>query len=435
VTRILRPLPLPADAAVLGLRDALLALVTTQPPLEPQPLVEPAASEASSGVETSPTAIPSLVEPAASEASSGVETSAPAALPTPAADPAQAARLAAALAAGEPIDDHISLVISTSGTTGTPKGAQHSPATLAASAAATHKYLGGPGNWLLALAPHHIAGLQVLLRAFAAGCTPGVLDLSSGFNPDAFADALDALDGPRRYTSLVPTQLIKVLDSPRATAALRTADALLVGGAATPAPLLRRALDAGLPIIRTYGMSETGGGCVYDGIPLDGVTITLLDPNPEGVGRVALSGPMVAHGYRNLPDHPVFTLTPDARTFLTDDLGRLDDGVLSIIGRADEAITTGGLTVVPQVVEAVILDDDSVRECAVVGLPDERLGEKVVAFVVPSDTTRFDAERIRGAVVERLDRYAAPRDVIEIDELPLRGPGKVDRRALRARFS
>lgn len=232
----------------------------------------------------------------------------------------------------------------------------------------------------------------------------------------------------------MPTQLIKVLDSPRATASLRTADALLVGGAATPAPLLRRALDAGLPIVRTYGMSETGGGCVYDGIPLDGVTITLIDPNPEGVGRVALSGPMVAHGYRNLPDHPAFALTLDARTFLTDDLGRVDDGVLSIIGRADEAITTGGLTIVPQVVEAVILDDESVAECAVVGLPDDKLGEKVVAFVVTSGTAGFDAERIRGAVAERLDRYAAPREVIEIDELPLRGPGKVDRRALRQRY-
>ena len=182
-------------------------------------------------------------------------------------------------------------------------------------------------------------------------------------------------------------------------------------------------------------MSETGGGCVYDGIPLDGVTVTILDPNPEGVGPVALSGPMVAHGYRNLPDHPAFTLTPDARTFITDDLGRLDDGVLSIIGRADEAITTGGLTVVPQVVEAVILEDDSVRECAVVGLPDDRLGEKVVAFVIPSETGRFDAEYIRNAVAERLDRYAAPRDIIEVDELPLRGPGKIDRRALRDRYT
>ena len=424
MTRILRPLSLPADPSVLDLRDELLSLV------------EPAASAASSGVETSVTPSPPLVEPAASAASSGVEASVTtAALPVPAAEPAQAARLADALAAGTPIDEHISLVISTSGTTGVPKGAQHTPATLTASASATHARLGGPGNWLLALTPHHIAGLQVLLRALAAGFTPGVLDLSSGFDPETFADALDTLDGPRRYTSLVPTQLIKVLDSPRATAALRDADALLVGGAATPAPLLRRALDAGLPIVRTYGMSETGGGCVYDGIPLDGVTVSLMDPSPEGVGRVSLSGPMVAHGYRNLPEHPAFALTPEARTFLTDDLGRVDDGVLSIIGRADEAITTGGLTVVPQVVEAVILDDDAVAECAVVGLPDDRLGEKVVAFVVTSGTNRFDPERIRGAVVERLDRYAAPRDVIELDQLPLRGPGKIDRRALRDRFS
>ncbi|GAC47052.1 o-succinylbenzoate--CoA ligase [Gordonia aichiensis] len=394
MTRILRPLPLPADETVLQLREQLLRIVDA---------ASPAAERT-------------------------------AALPVPAADPAHAAHLADALGADSPIDDDVSLVISTSGTTGIPKGAQHTPETLTASANATHARLGGPGNWLLALAPHHIAGLQVLLRALAAGVTPGVLDVSSGFDPDVFADALDALDGPRRYTSLVPTQLIKVLDSPRATASLREADSLLVGGAATPAPLLRRALDAGLPIVRTYGMSETGGGCVYDGVPLDGVTITLIDPNPEGVGRVALSGPMVAHGYRNLPDHPAFALTSDAKTFLTDDLGRVDDGVLSIIGRADEAVTTGGLTVVPQVVEAVILDDESIAECAVVGLPDEKLGEKVVAFVVTSGTAGFDAERVRGAVAERLDRYAAPREVIEIDALPLRGPGKVDRRALRQRY-
>ncbi|GAB91330.1 putative o-succinylbenzoate--CoA ligase [Gordonia rhizosphera NBRC 16068] len=323
-------------------------------------------------------------------------------------------------------------MISTSGTTGIPKGAQHTPTTLSASAQATSLHLGGPGNWLLALAPHHIAGLQVLLRALAAGFTPAVLDVRDGFDPDAFADALDALDGPRRYTSLVPTQLIKVLDSPRATAALAGADALLVGGAATPVPLLHKAIDASVPIIRTYGMSETAGGCVYDGIPLDGVVIDIEDANPDGVGRVRLGGPMVAYGYRNLPDHPAFA---DPGWFRTDDLGRVDKhGVLSIIGRADEAISSGGLTIVPQVVEAVIIDDPAVAECAVVGLPDDRLGEKVVAFVVPSGTRRVDAERIKAGVIERLDRYAAPREVIEIDQLPTRGPGKVDRRALRNRF-
>ncbi|WP_208863693.1 o-succinylbenzoate--CoA ligase [Gordonia westfalica] len=341
--------------------------------------------------------------------------------------------LSDALAVGEPIADEVSLVVSTSGSTGVPKGAQHTPATLSASARATAARLGGPGNWLLALAPHHIAGVQVLLRAIASGFTPIVLDLAAGFDADEFAGALDRLDGPRRYTSLVPTQLLKVLDSPGATAALRTADGLLVGGAATPAPLLRRAVDEGLPIVCTYGMSETAGGCVYDGVPLDGVVVRIDDPSPDGVGRVVLGGPMVAHGYRNLADHPAFA---EAGWFRTDDLGRLDsDGVLSIAGRADEAILTGGLTVVPQVVEAVIADDPAVAECVVVGLPDDRLGEKVVAVVVARRGERLDVTRIRGSVGERLGRYAAPRDVFEVDELPLRGPGKPDRRALRRRFS
>ncbi|MFT4041892.1 MAG: o-succinylbenzoate--CoA ligase [Gordonia sp. (in: high G+C Gram-positive bacteria)] len=343
-----------------------------------------------------------------------------------------AADVSDALGIGAPIRSDISLVIATSGTTGIPKGAQHGPSSLAASAAATTDRLGGPGNWLLALSPTHIAGLQVLLRAYAAGLRPAVLDVHDGFDPDVFAAALDGLDGPRRYTSLVPIQLRKVLDSPRATAALESVDAVLVGGAATPTMLLRRAIDAGIPIIRTYGMSETAGGCVYDGIGLPGVSVDLLDPNPHGVGRVVLAGPMVAAGYRGLPDHPAFA---SPGRFRTDDLGRIDDGVLHIIGRADEAISSGGLTIVPQVVETLIIEDSAVADCAVVGLPDERLGEKVVAFVVPSGRNRVDVNRIRGIVAERLGRYAAPREVIELSALPTRGPGKIDRRALRERFS
>lgn len=385
-TRTLLPLPLPAGPAALSRRDELLAII-----------------------EGSASFVP-------------VSENAP-----------ETASLTGALGLGRPIDGSISLVVSTSGTTGTPKGAQHTPSTLTASARATEARLGGPGSWLLALPPHHIAGLQVLLRALRSGYEPTVLDLSDGFVPEAFADALDNLDGPRRYTSLVPTQLHKVLDSPRATAVLAAADGLLVGGAATPDSLLQRAIEAGLPIIRTYGMSETAGGCVYDGVPLDGVRIAIDEPDADGIGRVLIGGSVVAHGYRNLPGHPAFT---DPGWFRTDDLGRLDsDGVLTIIGRADEAITTGGLTVVPQVVEAVILDDPAVADCAVVGLPDERLGEKVVVFVTPSGVTAVDAGRIRGAVTERLGRYAAPREVIEVSDLPRRGPGKVDRLALRARFA
>nr|WP_229704993.1 o-succinylbenzoate--CoA ligase [Williamsia phyllosphaerae] len=356
-----------------------------------------------------------------------------AALPVPASDQTETDRLVTALGAGEPIDDAVSLVVATSGTTGVPKGAMHTRETLAASAAATESFLGGPGGWLLALPPHHIAGLQVLLRSLRAGHTPVIFDVAGGFDPADLVTGIDAMTGPRRYTSLVPTQLIKTLDDTSATAALCEVDAVLVGGAATPPLLARRAVDAGIPIVRTYGMSETCGGCVYDGVALDGVHIGIDDPNPDGIGRVVLSGPVVALGYRNLPDHPAFATPGEYRT---DDLGRLDaDGVLSIVGRADEAISTGGLTVVPQVVEAAILSDPTIAECAVLGLPDERLGERVVAVVVPAGGAVVTAEQVRAVAAEQLDRTAVPREVFIVGELPRRGPGKVDRAALRRTLS
>ncbi len=303
----------------------------------------------------------------------------------------------------------------------------HSAASVAASIDATHEHLGGPGGWLLALPPHHIAGLQVLLRSLRAGIEPVTVDVSGGFDPDALVRALAAMSSDRRYTSLVPTQLIKVLENPSATAALADVDAVLVGGGATPMPLRERAIAAGIPIVRTYGMSETCGGCVYDGIALRGARIRIDGDAP---GRVCLGGPMVASGYRGLPDHPAFA---EPGWFGTDDLGIVDpDGVLAIVGRADEAISSGGLTIVPQVVEAAILFDPAVSECAVLGLPDDRLGEKVVAAVVARPGASPTAESVRAAVARQLDRTAIPREVFVVDDLPRRGPGKVDRAALRA---
>ncbi|GAB17903.1 o-succinylbenzoate--CoA ligase [Gordonia effusa NBRC 100432] len=346
-------------------------------------------------------------------------------LPPETGDPT-ALLLKEALGADQPIADDAALVIATSGTTGVPKGAVHTAATLRASARATARRLGGPGNWLLALPAHHIAGLQVLLRALAAGHLPGVLDVSAGFDVEEFIAAADTLRGPRRYTSLVPTQLLKVLESPSATKVLSEFDAVLIGGAATPPSLRLRAEQAGVRIVATYGMSETAGGCVYDGMPLDGVRVRITES-----GRVALGGPTVAHGYRNLPDHPSFAETG---WFLTDDLGRVDDGVLSIIGRADEAISTGGLTVVPQVIEAVLLEDAAVAQCAVVGVHDERLGQRVVAVVVAAGDVEPTLDALAGRVSEQCDRFAAPRELFIVDALPMRGPGKVDRRALRAQL-
>ncbi len=344
-----------------------------------------------------------------------------------------AALLRDALGPDEPIDDAVALVVATSGSTGTPKGAMLTAAALRASADATHARLGGPGSWLLALPPQHIAGLQVLLRSLAAGHEPVILDVTTGFEPASLTAAIDTMPAGRRYTSLVPGQLVKVLDDPDATAALAAVDGVLVGGAATPPALRAKAIAAGVPVVRTYGMSETCGGCVYDGVPLDGVDIVLDDENPDGVGRVRLGGATVALGYRNQPDHPAF-----ARPgwFRTDDLGTLTDGVLAIAGRADEAISSGGLTVLPQVVEAQLTRLPGIAECAVFGLPHERLGQQIAAAVVAApghDTPTVD--RLRAELDGLLPTTSIPRQVFTVDELPLRGPGKVDRRALVNRFS
>ena len=341
-------------------------------------------------------------------------------LPVPAGDEREAGRLRGALSPGSPIQPEAALVVATSGTTGTPKGAMLSADALRASGTATHDRLGGPGSWLLALPAHHIAGLQVLLRSVLAGTRPEILDVSDGFDPSQLPAAVARMSG-RRYTSLVPTQLVKALGDPAATEALAELDAVLLGGAATPVPLRERAEAAGINVVRTYGMSETAGGCVYDGVPLRGVEIWIVD------GRVVLGGSTVALGYRGMPNHPAFA---DAGRFRTDDAGVLTDGVLSITGRLDEAISTGGLTIVPQVVEAAVATHPAVRECAVVGLPDERLGERVaVAIVASAAVTLAD---LRAHVALTLDATAVPRELYIVETLPTKGPGKIDRSALRA---
>jgi O-succinylbenzoic acid--CoA ligase len=268
---------------------------------------------------------------------------------------------------------------------------------------------------------HHIAGLQVLLRSIAANETPVILDVSAGFDPQAFATSTAALTGARRYTSLVPTQLIKALGDPAAAAALASFDAVLIGGAATPAPVLEQARAQGITIVRTYGMSETCGGCVYDGVPLDGVQVRVRD------GRVHLGGATIATGYRGLPQHPAFA---EPGWFATDDAASFEAGVLRISGRLDEAISTGGLTVIPQIVEAALATHPAVRECAVFGLPDDRLGQRVAAAVVPNGPPPTLAE-LRAHVAHQLDPTAVPRELRILSELPLRGPGKLDRQALR----
>jgi o-succinylbenzoate---CoA ligase len=346
-------------------------------------------------------------------------------LPVPAADERAARLLTTSLRAGEQLDDDVAVVVSTSGTTGVPKGALLSASALTASAAATHARLGGPGRWLLALPAHHIAGLQVLVRSVLAGTTP--IALPASFDATELPAAVAALGAGRRYTALVAVQLDKALHDAAATAALAELDAVLIGGGPMPPSVGERARAAGISVVRTYGMSETAGGCVYDGRPLDGVRVRIAD------GRVWLGGPTLATGYRN----PV---TPDPFAepgwFQTDDVGAIDDSdTLRILGRVDDAISTGGLKVFPQLVEAALSSHPAVADCAVFGVADDRLGQRVVAaVVVTAGHSGPTPAELRTHVAKTLDATAAPREVHLVDALPRHGIGKLDRKQLAARF-
>ncbi len=345
----------------------------------------------------------------------------------------------AGLGAGEPLapgedDEHdpTVVVVATSGSSGAPKGVLLGAAALLASASATHDRLGGPGRWLLALPAQHVAGVQVLVRSLVARTEPGVLDLTDGFTPEGFAAAARALTGARRYAAIVPTQLVRLLDAGSggqgALAELARFDAVLVGGAATGGPVLERARAAGVRIVTTYGASETCGGCVYDGVPLDGVQVRL----EGGTGRVRLGGPTLARGYRGGDPEGAFVADGDGRRWWrTADSGRWDDGRLQVLGRLDDAVLTGGATVMPAAVEAALLALPGVAEAVVVGVPDEEWGTRVVAAVVPAAGARGPSlEAVRAHVAAAVAPYAAPRQLLVLEVLPLVGVGKPDRAAV-----
>ncbi|HEX5404063.1 MAG TPA: o-succinylbenzoate--CoA ligase [Pseudonocardiaceae bacterium] len=345
------------------------------------------------------------------------------------------ADIRAAMAPDEPVEPDTAVIITTSGSTGDAKGVLLSAKALQASATATHGWLGGPGRWLLATPAQYIGGVQVLVRALLAGTEPGVVDLSVPFRADPFADAAaDVLaDTGPHYTAMVPTQLIQLLtEGGRGLAVLRAFDAVVVGAAATPPSLAERAVDAGVRVVPAYGMSETASGCVYAGRPLAGVALRLSDKDSQGVGRIEIFGATLAHGYRRAPE-----LTAAAFVdgwFHTGDAGRYtDDGRLDVLGRTDDLINTGGVKVPPALVEQVLAAQPGVRAACVVGVRDERWGQAVMAAVVPVDPADLPKPGVLAAAVrERLGRAAVPKRFEFTDQLPLRGPGKVDRTAVGA---
>jgi o-succinylbenzoate---CoA ligase len=330
------------------------------------------------------------------------------------AGPAGAAR--AVLRPDEPLEPGTDLVVVTSGSTGGGKGVLLSAAALRASATATLTRLGGPGSWLLALPTSAVGGLQVLVRSALADREPAVL--SRG---EPLAEALTRLPaGDRRYTAMVPTQLRRYLtDEPGALASF---DGIVVGGAATDPALLDRARAAGVRLHTSYGMSETAGGCVYDGVPLDGVGARVA----EGV---ELTGPVLAHGYRLDPVGTAEAFV--GGWFRTRDAGSLAaDGTLAVHGRLDDVVISGGVNVSPQAVEAALREHPSVADAVVTGRPDPEWGQRVVAGVVPAPGAVPELAELRPWVAARLGAAAAPRELHLVDAVPTLHTGKPDRRAV-----
>jgi O-succinylbenzoic acid--CoA ligase len=324
---------------------------------------------------------------------------------------------------GGGVQEGTAVVIATSGSTGEPKGVRLTAGALLHSARASLARIGARpggrtgGRWLCPLPVSHIAGLGVLVRSLAAGTEPVI----TGRLDPGRADPAALGCG---YVSLVPTQLRRLL---AAGADLASFDAILLGGAAIPPGLLARARAAGARVITTYGMSETCGGCVYDGTPLAGVTAR---PGPDGVIRI--SGPVLFAGYHRQPELTGRVLA--GGDFLTADLGRIGaDGRLTVLGRADDMINTGGEKVAPAQVAAVLETCPGVAEAAVIGQPDPEWGQRVTAVVVPADPAAPpELAALRARVSEEVAGYAAPRSLVLIPALPLLPSGKPDPAALQA---
>ena len=282
---------------------------------------------------------------------------------------------------------------------------------------------------------HHIAGAMILLRAAVAETNPQIVDTSEGFDPRALLPAIQGAtqDDMPGYLSLVPTQLAQCLDAgEEVVGPMRSLAAILVGGAATNQHLLARATEAGLKVRLTYGMTETAGGCVYDGKPLPGTSVRAVDW--DGRTRLAIHGPTLMTRYLDA-ESPFFD-EGGHRWLLTGDLGIIRaSGTVEVRGRADDVIVSGGLSIAPGPVRRTVRSFEGVSDAWIMATPDEKWGHVVTALVVPEQVPSDSLEMaelgsaIREHAAAHIGRAQAPRRVVAVEALPYLGFDKIDRAA------
>ncbi len=335
-----------------------------------------------------------------------------------------------------PMPSGAAVICPTSGSTGQPRGVVLTAQQMQVAALARDQAQGGGSAWLLGVPPVTAPALAALTRARSVDAPVASWRGAGagGFDVEAFlADARDLLtaasaDGLPARASIVAAQLRLLLAVGAAAAdTLARFDAVLVGGGPTSPQLVDRALAAGVRLVRTYGMTETFGGCVYDGRALPGVTVRIGQPDAEGVGQVLLGGDTLSAGYTHGPLHLVEGL------LATGDRGRLDPvaGRLELRGRADEVVTVGGTNVDVAAVAAAVAERPGVAQSAVVAVSASEGGHRLIAFVVPMASAADNDLRgqVRAAVGQLLGRAARP-DVRVVPALPLLPGGKVDHRRL-----
>ena len=333
--------------------------------------------------------------------------------------PLPESRLLPVLAPGEPVEAGAAAVVATSGSTGDPKAVVLGRSAIRFAAGAAHDRLGGPGEWVCALPTQHVAGLMTIARAVVAGT-------GLRFARPDLAD-LPAPRG-RTYVSLVAAQLDRALDDPLLADRLSGYAAVLVGGSAVPSTLRARAAQTGVRVVTSYGMSETCGGCVYDGVPLAGVRVELAGSGEPGAGpgagRIALGGGMAFLGYRLRPELTARVLTGDL--VLTGDRGRWVDGRLEVLGRVDDVVITGGVNVDLAAAQRACDAEFGPGVLALLAVPDERWGVRVVALT----TGDLGPGEVRERLERRIGRAAVPRELRRVATLAYTSLGKIDRGAL-----